>query len=235
MGQSRTWLWILPAIVSLASRVFIASPTSNFIMNPSSSLPLDWTRVSRKRSADDDAADCCVGGGVCRHRRRATRVPIPTTTTTTTDDKVTHYQGKVIVCLLDSNPDWFQAYLFLQDSSETWGLLGIQKEIDECLQCSEGGYRVIDLQVTSKDKVTLRDIEWTGGDMVDLKGSHVTMQADKIMTGSDAVPVLEGIFSGILAKVRAETPPDDHVDPLRLFPELAIVVGKMEIRLPEPV
>ena len=191
---------------------------------------------SRKRPASDTAS-CCVGSA-CRHRRRPA-----TTTTTENNDTVRTCQGQVIVCLLDSNPDWFQAYLFPDERrDETWGLLGIQKEIDECLQCSEGGYRVIDLRVTSsssiiKDKkVTLTDVEWTGGDMMDLKGSHVTMRADKIMTGVDAVPVLKGIFSGLVRKIRAESGPDldDDDDLLRVFPELTIVVGKMEIRLPKP-
>lgn len=200
-------------------------------MDPSF-LPLDWTRVSRKRTAPD-ASSCCVGGMCRRHGRRST---VSTATSSSAANGRTAHHGQVIVCLLDSNPDWFQAYLFLQDgSNETWGLLGLQKEIDECLQCSEGGYRVIDLRVTSKDKVTLTDIEWTGGDMMDLKGSHVSMQAEKIMTGSDAVPVLEGIFSGLMHKVRAANPDEKNLDPLQLFPELTIVVGKMEIQLPDPI
>lgn len=216
-------------VYSTDHSIIIAMNTSS-----SSSLPLDWTRVSRKRPANDTATSCCIGG-VCRRHVQSSSALSLSDTNLRHQGQVSYHQGQVIVCLLDSNPDWFQAYLFLPDAT-TWGLLGIQKEIDECLQCSEGGYRVIDLKVmTSKDNIVLTDIEWTGGDMMDLKGNGVVMQASKIMTGPDAVPILEGVFSGLMQKVRSSCAGEtaEVVDPLQVFPELAIVVGNMQLCLPQ--
>ena len=194
---------------------------SSKVVKNDSPLPLDWTRVgSRKRTM---AASCCVGG-VCRQQHDRRQITI----TTTVDHRAKQLvRGQVVVCLLESNPDWFQAYLFLE-SGETWGLLGIQKEVDECLQCSEGGYRVIDLKITSKDE-TFVNVEWTGGDMMDLKGNDVSMQAEKIVTGSSALPVVEGIFSGLMRKLRSE---DEELDVLQVFPDLAVITGSMEVRMP---
>jgi hypothetical protein len=162
---------------------------------------------------------------------------------------------------LDGNPDWFQAYFFLNEEGQqqqhgtgrqVWGLLGIQKEIDECLQCSEGGYRVIDLKITSKgDKnknssmtlttTTFVDVEWTGGDMMDLKGPGVYMQADKILTSTAALPVLEQVFESLTRRVREEcqrdgdycNDNDEIIDMLQVFPELTIVVGRMQLEIPD--
>ena len=201
---------------------------------PAPSLPLDWTRVSRKRPAD-----CCVGG-VCPHRRSRPVVNRRTTTTPTTSGgggtnpeptkQVYYHTGQVIVCLLEPNPDWFQAYLFLNNGA-TWGLLGTQKEIDECLQCSEGGYRVIDLKVVRHDH-TFTDVEWTGGDMMDLKGHNVRMQADQIWTGPAAVPVVERVFGSLVQRARQGQ--EEPLEVLEVFPELAIVVGHMELALDAP-
>ena len=213
-------------------------------MDPSS-LPLDWTRVSRKRAFTTNGTSCCTGGA-CRHGRRgSSSTPNSENSTTGNNDNQASttrlYRGQVIVCLTDSNPEWFQAYLFLQDEDTTWGLLGVQQEIDECLQCSQGGYRVITLRVTTTtttDQVTFPNVEWTGGDMMDLNGPGIVMQARKIMTGAHAVPVLEGVFSGIVRQVQASLNDDNDEhpwDPLQVFPELTIVVGSMELRLPDTV
>lgn len=202
-----------------------------------SSLPLDWTRITRKRGA------CCVGSAAstCRHRSNGTDIADGVDDNDRRSGAHSYYKGQVIVCLHESNPDWFQAYFFT-DSGETWGLLGVQKDIDECLQCTEGGYRVIDLKLTTSPQrqhnktTTFRNIEWTGGDMMDLKGKDITMQAEKIYTEAAAVPILEQLFPALLRRVRAETTVEEHEEPmddvLNFFPELAIVVGEMEMTLP---
>lgn len=208
-------------------------------------LPLDWTRLSRKRAGDDDD-DCCVGG-VCRHRRRRRARTIAEPSSSRGRRDARRRRGRVVVCLLDGDPDWFQAQLFLQDDDDTtaWGLLGVQnRDIDECLQCADGGYRVVDLTLTTTggdvvggtndEVITFPDVEWTGGDMMHLKGDHITMEADKILTGAAAVPVLEGVFGGLMRRIRGDDDDDEEeqVDVLQVFPELAIVVGNMELWLP---
>jgi hypothetical protein len=200
-------------------------PTPYDRMPPS--IPLDWTRVSRKRpnSGSPDSA-CCVDGS-CRHRSspgvRQQEGEAPDA-----GPAKQVYRGQVVMCLHDANPDWFQGYFFVENG-ETWGLLGIQKEVDDCLQCSEGGYRQIDLKVKSQDH-TFVDVDWTGGDMMDLKGQDVSMQAEKILTGESAVPIVEGVFSGLMRRLRAQDDCED-MDVLQVFPDLAIVVGTMELKV----
>mmetsp|Transcript_11253 Transcript_11253/g.23052 ORF Transcript_11253/g.23052 Transcript_11253/m.23052 type:complete len:302 (+) Transcript_11253:63-968(+) len=230
----------------------------------------------------------------------ATTTTTTTTTTTPTGTVLMTIRGTAVVCLLDcTDPQWFQGYLFFHDtpsssssssSSSCWSMLGVQKEIDECLQCSEGGYRVLDLKVNVNNKqaqqntssssssssssqcttakpvvTTFRDVEWTGGDMMQLSHPQLSMQAQKLLTGMAAVPVVESVFGGLLRRVRENTNnnndedddndndnmmmmmmdqddeqpeqpqpqendgDDDHV--LDMFPDLAIVVGHMQLTL----
>jgi hypothetical protein len=239
------------------------------------SLPLGWTRVvprnKRGRATNDGGDgedDCCNIGPSCRHRRKSSRsggLLLGTTDATTTASSSAstaskrrfrrRVSGHVIFCLHESNPDWFQGYFFPSNttsatpssssSSSSWGLLAVQKELDECLQCSEGGYRVIDLTVTmsasssgssNKKKVKLLDIEWTGGDMMDLKGNHadIEMQPDRLLTGQAAASSMERFFSGLLRTLRAALDEPDMQDlpVLSLLPDAAIVTGSMTLFLP---
>ena len=152
-----------------------ASPSS------SSSLPLGWTQIgrdrrgSRKRNrteqeggGDDqgmnDDVRCCTRS-VCRHRVSSS------SSLTNTSANNTNYpllrrctKGRVIVCFLDTDPEWFQGFFFPESnhrdvllggrpqsaatSRQTpWRLLATQRPVDDCLACQQGGYRVVDLEV----------------------------------------------------------------------------------------
>ena len=75
--------------------------------------------------------------------------------------------------------------------NQSWGLLAVQNEIiDECLTCSEGGYRELDLTFIrnkpspafsyrkNKEKKKVRwvaqDVVWTGGNMMNLSSDPYT-------------------------------------------------------------
>jgi hypothetical protein len=99
--------------------------------------------------------------------------------------------GNVWFCLPDPDCDWFQGYYLVtnQPSSFHYGLLcHVQQDIDECLQCSEGGYREVTMQMTkfehrrtnrstidAKQVVhNVPNILWTGGDMMHLITKAIT-------------------------------------------------------------
>ena len=152
-----------------------ASPSS------SSSLPLGWTQIgrdrrgSRKRNrteqeggGDDqgmnDDVRCCTRS-VCRHR-----VSSSSSLTNTSANNTNHpilrrcTKGRVIVCFLDTDPEWFQGFFFPESNQRDvlwggrpqsaatsrqtpWRLLATQRPVDDCLACQQGGYRVVDLEV----------------------------------------------------------------------------------------
>ena len=124
-----------------------------------------------------------------------------TTTATTSGNKNTSrvLAGTAVVCLTDPDADWFQGYLFvsgttphISTSTTYYGLLGRIQELDECLQCADGGYRELTLQVNAMGGPTtihkdtnpsaaetfqFSNIAWTGGDMMRLRSSRGTAVA----------------------------------------------------------
>lgn len=128
--------------------------------------------------------------------------------------------------------------------SKSWGLLGVQKHVqDECLQCSEGGYREVDLTFirhanigADGPKKTIRwkkeDLTWTGGDMMRLSSDYALRDSE---TGVrfDPCTLIDGLRALEIGR--------------KYFPKLAnelisnqeetetealIVIGKMEVVLP---
>ena len=113
-----------------------------------------------------------------------------TNTATTSGNKNTSrvLAGTAVVCLTDPDADWFQGYLFvsgttphISTSTTYYGLLGRIQELDECLQCADGGYRELTLQVNAMGGPTtihketnpsaaetfkFSNIAWTGGDIM---------------------------------------------------------------------
>jgi len=163
-------------------------------------LPLGWTRVTRnnknttnnKNTNKTDDNEWCCNDQNCR-RRRVADVDLAAEVSNNdssnndkTTKKYTVIQGTAIWCLPDPDCDWFQGYLFSISNSngaqqqQQYGLLCQNVEIDECLQCSEGGYRELTLQVTpfhrnnnnsnnSNKPIQFANIEWTGADMMRLR------------------------------------------------------------------
>lgn len=137
-------------------------------------LPLDWTRVKRRRTKANgtkEEEDCC-----------------PPIVETLKEKNLGPGQelvrGMGVFCLHDSDPSWFQGYFFpnvnttaqsanqqkhqqeysmatdnrnknsneptsFLNKQKPWGLLASQEELDDCLRCADGGYRRITLTVFS--------------------------------------------------------------------------------------
>jgi hypothetical protein len=190
-------------------------------------LPLGWTTVRRKRSRDDDNDTSATEVDWCCDDPNCTRPQI-----VETSPNATIVKGHAIFCLHEMNPDWFQGYFQVEGQRKPWGLLATQESIDECLECSDGGYRQVSLKVLrySAEKPTkLDNVQWTGGDMMRLQSSNVSMETHCLWTGKKAVPYIERFFSSLVNKLREET--DEPV--LDILPDLAIVTGPMTLTIPK--
>jgi hypothetical protein len=210
-------------------------------------LPLGWTRVQRKRPrVDGDQSinnDNSNGVSINAHcddpacqRLAAQWAEDARLFNTARHEK---YTGKAIFLLLENNPQWMQGYFFPDGTRRSWGLLAEQQAVDDCLQCSEGGYRVLSIKVyrykasESESTISMNNIEWTGGDMMRLNSPSVTMQATECYTGDQAAQLAEQIFASVLHKLNAKVDLSDsgNTSTLDLIPDIAVVKGSMELRI----
>jgi hypothetical protein len=195
-------------------------------------LPLGWTQVrrSKKRERDDENGTSATEVDWCCDDPKCTRPPIEKAEPSTNGTVV---KGHAIFCLHEMNPDWFQGYIQVEGQRKPWGLLATQETIDECLECSDGGYRQVALKVfpySTEKPLKLEHVEWTGGDMMRLHSADVSMKTHCLWTGSKAVPYIERFFKGLVSKLREEV--DEPV--LDSLPDLAIVTGLMTLNIPTP-
>jgi hypothetical protein len=201
-------------------------------------LPLGWTQVQRAKRPRDvdnstnpaDEIDWCCDDPNCK---RSTR---DTVTVAKASENSTTVRGTAIFCIPEIDPEWFQGYLQIEGQRKPWGLLATQETLDECLECKDGGYRQITLQVfpfgnnASKEKsLKVGGIEWTGGDMMRLQSAEVSMETHSLWTGTKTVPYVEKYFGSLAKKLCG----DDSL--LEVLPELAIVTGPMTLSLAAPV
>jgi len=249
------------------------SQATNTIASPPP-LDLGWTQVARrqsrgkKRRADnkegndnEDAGFCCLDPS-CRRRRLVQDASPYAVSSSENPTSSSHEKlsGRAAILLHEPMPQWFQGYIFFRDDSTTetngneregdksrrpWGFLAEQQEIDECLYCSEGGFRVVNLTFyppsgtiasgpKTRQAITFpKSIEWTGGDMVRLHSpssdrdstSQLSFQPDQILTGKKAIPYVKGIFQGVVKNLDTE-------DILDVLPDVAVVLGSMNVDLP---
>jgi hypothetical protein len=96
-----------------------------------------------------------------------------------------------------------------------------------------------------RTKHKLGEADWTGGDMMKLLGSNVRMKPTQLLTGRAAVPFVTSLFSSLWKRIVAdhqqalcneeyddeENHPPAH-EVLDLLPDVAIVLGDMEVILP---
>ncbi|KAG7352210.1 hypothetical protein IV203_008258 [Nitzschia inconspicua] len=225
-----------------------------------SSLPLDWTRMGkkRKRKEEDDDEDCNHPSN-CSCRRRhlrpanaAASTVLNATNISSTQLRVnrTKLHGQAIFCLHELDPQWVQGYFVPIGSTKPWGLLAVQEEIDDCLACADGGYRRVSLTVyppatkstastTSRSRQrTVTNMDWTCGDMMTLyHPDHGEMTAEQLVTGHKALPLLHKYFQGLLDRLQPrEEPPiskKENTSVLDWLPDVAVVKGSMTLILPE--
>lgn len=167
--------------------------------------------------------------------------------------ETTTFDGRAIFCLHDNDdPGWIQGYFIPKGSSKPWGMLAVQEEVDDCMACCMGGYRRLTLTIYRRGqdngigdtgggkKDTKRSnsskisgVEWTGGDMIALYHSQsVDMQAEILLTGKKALPVLNKYFQGLIARLEKEFAIEDDSSVLDWLPNVAIVAGPMTLTIP---
>jgi len=114
-------------------------------------------------------------------------------------------------------------------TNNSWGLLAVQNEIiDECLTCSEGGYREMDLTfirpkaastMSRKEKKVrwvAEDVVWTGGNMMSLTSDPyspslsndepgVRFEPQKLMEGDRAMEVAKKYFPAMVKRLQIDS------------------------------
>ena len=170
-------------------------------------------------------------------------------------------KGTGIFCLHEIECKWFQGH-FIPSSHNmnkvsTFGILAVEYEdVDECLICSDGGYREIYMTILSskvkadrgenddsrgnnkeRRKLEVHQLECTGGDMLRISskessqkkelGIQVLFEADRIFTGKKAALLVQKYFSSLVSN---ESMSNDSV--LDLLPDCAVVTGDMELKVP---
>ena len=127
-------------------------------------LPLGWTQIKRsgKRrktspSNDGNSLYCCDDPSCPNEGDNVTTDPSSSAATAreseSQGDGIMTLKGKALFCLHSLDCTWFQGQFVNSNSSsiKSLGLLAKQREdVDDCLQCSDGGYREIDLTILSK-------------------------------------------------------------------------------------
>jgi hypothetical protein len=196
-------------------------------------LPLGWTRVKKskrsfKKDTDKKNEFCCEDPMCVRQPSQQQHLLLEETS------KEDIRRGHAIFFFHKIDPEWFQGYFLVDGLKKPWGLLAVQEDVDECLQCSDGGYRQIQLTVIpypQRKKVTWKEVEWTGGDMMKLSGPKIEFETERCLTGMKAVPLIEQYFSTLIQKLNDEEGCDEMQ--LKLAPDLAILTGYMKISIPK--
>jgi len=226
-------------------------------------LPLGWTQIKRgkkRRKVSSGADESCCDDPTCSNENETTEA-CPTSANKNLEGIVggndnpqavsVELKGKALFCLHSLDCSWFQGQFINARNSVTLGgssvnslgLLATQREdLDDCLQCSDGGYREIDLTLSVREKgpkLCVERLPCTGGDMlqirtpleegsngtVKVRDTNVTFDADQIITGQRVGPLVRTYFSSLLT--------NHDVCVLEQLPDCAIVVGDMNITVPK--
>ena len=205
-------------------------------------LPLGWTQVTRKRKTPDDSSNDddnknhhwwnCTDPN-CERPPPSFAAPAQTKTlkqNSKKDPDSLLLQGTAIFCLPDLNPSWMQGYLFPTSGSSSkskkpYRLLAVQDhDLDECLQCADGGYRQVSLTVIGSNKTNntnntkrrhvIPQIDWTGGDMMrwTTPDGRVHFEPHQLATDAKAIPYMRKYFQALVdqvSKVSSCTDDDD--------------------------
>jgi hypothetical protein len=214
--------------ISIASK----SKTNNL-----STLDLAWTRVSKCQSL---IGECCVDNNSTACRRRIGNKRL------LEDHRQSFVEGNAIFCIPDLDSTWFQGYFTrFGNNAKPIGLLVIQNDdTDECLRCSDGGYKELTLRLchrsstrlqNSKDDITLENIICTGGDMMQWRGDNISFCTERLWTGPKAIPMVEKYFGGLVQTIHTcsmdETTDVNSFDLLQWLPNVIVNVGTLKMTL----
>lgn len=185
-------------------------------------------------------------------------------------------EGKALFCLHSLDCSWFQGqFINARSSSSTkqsargsfmksLGLLARQRDdLDECLKCSDGGYREIDLtllasarkkgpepnrnnnknnnntlQEAQRKSMCVEKLSCTGGDMLQIKtpldeSSDGVAKVRGITVSFEADQIITGKRVAPLVRRYFSSLVDSEGDVLEQLPDCAIVVGDMKMTLPQ--
>ena len=130
------------------------------------------------------------------------------------------------------------------------GFLAVEQEEenqDKCKHCREGGNVLMNMTVYRDGKeIRLDGVEWKGGDMMELTGPHVLLEAQQLVSGSKSIPYLKRYFPSLVRKMvgtnnRCGSGEGSHDDEMwvdsnkslsNLFQDVAIVIGNMKLSVP---
>jgi hypothetical protein len=232
----------------MSSNAISDGPINNYsseVKSKPSHLPLGWTQVKRKRTAEvsgesSDVVDWCCDDPSCPRPSQHPKLSLKESQESSGDTPTT-IRGHAIFCMSDIDPTWVQGYFLVDGIKKPWGLLAVTEELDECLQCVDGGYRRVTLTVFPfpRKKVSYT-VDWTGGDMMRLEGESVSMEPDRMLTGTKALPYVRKYFMNIIQKLRDQQRNDNDGieqqsgDILDMLPNIAVVMGPMKVELAEP-
>ena len=116
-----------------------------------------------------------------------------------------------------------------------------QQEVDDCLQCADGGYRVLKSTLYTfsggndlPEEMIIPDIEWTGGDMMRLLHGEGQMRFEpkQLYTSEKAAPLTKSLFKGLLRKLSHNRDNLVEQDILDIIPDVAIILGEMKVVMP---
>lgn len=182
------------------------------------SLPLDWTRLSRSDDCPDVLCSGCLPNSVVD------------------DVSLRPIAGSAMLCLPDSENDWFQGYFVVAGSNETFKLLCIQQDnADPCLQCDDYQLWTVTLyHPNTNDAVIPKKQDFCnvisrGGDSVCWHHENIRFRADTVHTGTKSYRFVERYFGGLLERLRDNA--SDTVE--TIMPNVAIVTGDMKIWIKE--
>ena len=170
--------------------------------------------------------------------------------------KYVNIDGRAIFCLHDIGCEWWQGHFLRKRNDETCssshentchslGLLCTLREMDDCMVCSDGGYRELDTKIIRFHKMKSLSVPCmsTGGDMLRIRSDMaldsntkladedkmIAFDAEQVLTGNDAIPYLRKFFKKLIRKISSDDAFLRDDDLLDLLPDVAIVIGDMSI------
>ena len=104
--------------------------------------------------------------------------------------------GYGIFCLHDINTTWFQGYfisnydsfdddIFINRKVKPMGILAVEREMDDCVQCADGGYRELDITILNYS----RDTETESDSLVPSFSKPKKITVPTICTGGDMLRI----------------------------------------------
>lgn len=256
------------------SKVITTSTTMQGAVTPDSSslsslpaepLPVDWTQIKRRKRKRDDSSKeeesssfCCEDPSCLDADTDADADDNARTDNFSrlNDDKFLTLKGKGIFCLHTLDCTWFQGQFVNSNKHKvkSLGILAVQRHLDECLKCGDGGYKEIDLTILSKKlspdsaisqnasagerkKVVIRKLSCTGGDMLRITPrkaranqkdgtENASFEAERIITGDKVESLVRRYFPNLVPSCN-----EDEGTFAEQLPDCAVVIGDMSITI----